>query len=100
MRDKNIDGLKHQLRGRVFDEDMIVDIKDFDIVNSKESFFVSEYQDRTFCIDDFNYLIIPGKTFKSIVDDIYQKAFEAGRRSKNKRQEIEVPPVDIEEKIE
>lgn len=72
--DKHYDDLKNPIRGRVFDEDMIVDIKEYYINNLKDNDFVSTYKNRNFCVDDFIYFIIPKEVFK----DIYQQAYNQG----------------------
>ena len=92
-RDKHIDGLKTLMRGRVFDEDMIVDVKDYEITDSKQNIFISDFKDRTFCMDDFIYFIVPRDVMKEIVDNATQRGFEAGKRFKQK-------PIHIEESVD
>jgi hypothetical protein len=44
------------MRGKIFDEDMIVDIKDFEINSDKINKFIAEYNDMELNFDDFQYL--------------------------------------------
>lgn len=91
LKDKHIAGLKYSLRMKVFDEDQMHDIKDFEINNSKNNKFISSVDDMEFCIKDGQYFIIPGSTFEQIIEDLYKEAYEQGikdsKKSKKQKEE-------------
>ena len=89
MRDKHVAGMKCDLRGRVYEGDEIVDIVEYSIENSKDNLFISENGKKEFCLFDFQYLIVPGKTMQNILEEAYNKGFEAGRKPKPKKVESE-----------
>lgn len=83
QRDKFYDGLAHPLRGKIFETEKVVDIKEFEINSPKDNKFISsDENDMILTIDDFMYLIVPGNIFKSIIEKIYNKGFQEGHHSK------------------
>lgn len=72
--------MQHPIRGKVFEEDMIVDIYDFEINDLKDNVFKSTYKNRDFCIDDFHYLILYREVLKDIYKEAYQQGFKDGKK--------------------
>jgi hypothetical protein len=85
MTDKHVRGLhKNPMRIKVFDEDQIHDISTYAINSSADNKFISTLNSMEFCIDDMQYLIIYGDVFSDIIDDIYQKGIEEGKKIQEK----------------
>lgn len=84
MKDKHINGMKHSIRLKVFDEDQMHDIKDFEIVDAKNNTFISTYNDMDFCIKDVQYAIIYGNVLEDIIDSVYKEAYEKGLKDSKK----------------
>ena len=76
--------MKFPIRGMLHEERTMVDIHTFAINDSKDNIFISSYQDREYCIDDFIYLYIPRLVFKDIIDQVYQSGVEEGKKRKIK----------------
>ena len=86
MNDKHIHGLHtHPVRIKVFDEDQIHDIHTFAINSPKDNKFISTLEDREFCVDDMQYLIMYGDVFAKILKDIYQDGVEEGKKQNTKK---------------
>jgi len=95
MKDLHIDGLKHPIRGRVYENDKIVDIKDIIVNSNKDIKFISaDDSDMEFCLDDFIYFVAPCKVFRAILDEVHQYGLEAGRKMKQRPEPKEEPKQD------
>lgn len=78
-------GIKHPIRGKVYEEDKMVDIYNFAINDMKDNHFFSSYDNRVYCIDDFIYLIMTRDVFKDIYEQAYNKGVEDGKKQNIKK---------------
>jgi len=94
MRDLHYDGLKHPARGRVYENDKMVDIKDIILNSVKDIKFISaDGKDLEFCINDFIYLIMPKETLQTLIEEAYQQGVNDGKKFKNRRPQEEEPVI-------
>jgi len=96
VRDKHTHNLKFNMRGKIFDEDTMIDIRDFEIINEKENKFISDCDNMELCIDDFQYLIIYGDVFKNIVKSLCEKSYNQGIQDAKKPKVQKEEPKMIE----
>lgn len=94
MSDKFYKGLKHPIRGKVYENEEIVDIHTFAVNSLKDNKFIST-REQDYCIDDFMYFIIPRDTFKDIYEKAYEQGLKAGKKQKIKK-EYEVNNIETE----
>lgn len=85
MMDKHIENLKYPIRAKTYENDKIHDFHTYAINSSRDNKFISSYQNEEYCIRDFQYLIIYGDIFEKIIEDIYQKGIEEGKKQTIKK---------------
>lgn len=74
--------MKNPVRGKIFDNDQMVDIPEFDFSEDINGKMIDNHNTER-NVNDFHYLILYREAFKDILQDVYNIGFNDGK-NKNK----------------
>ncbi len=74
--------MKNPVRGKIFDNDQVVDIPKFDFSEDINGKMIDNHNTER-NVNDFHYLILYREAFKDILQDVYNIGFNDGK-NKNK----------------
>jgi len=84
MNDKFYSGRQFPLRGRVWENDELVDIKEYGIKSLTDNIFVAA-NGNDYTSKDFVYFIVAGDTFEELFMQMYELGFDAGKKEQIKK---------------
>ncbi len=84
MNDKFYTGRTFPLRGRVYENDEIVDVKEYGMKSIHDNIFVAT-NGNDYVLKDFIYFIVPEDTFEEWFEQVYKLGYEEGKKEQIKK---------------